>query len=100
MSSRTLRKVPRWIAWRSMIPNQTSTRLSHDAEVGVKCTWMRGFSASQSTDLDAFVSSVVVHHQVNSLLGVGAGDLLEEAQELLVAVAVWQIAGDLAGGNL
>jgi hypothetical protein len=26
----------------------TSTRLSQDAEVGVKCTWMRGFSVSQS----------------------------------------------------
>ena len=30
----TERKVPRWMAWRSMMPNQTSTRLSQDAEVG------------------------------------------------------------------
>ena len=44
----TLRKLPRWMAWRSMIPNQTSTRLSHDPEVGVKCTWIRGLAASQS----------------------------------------------------
>ena len=31
-----------------MIPNQTSTRFSQDAEVGVKCTVTRGFAASQS----------------------------------------------------
>ena len=36
------------MAWRSMMPNQTSTRFSHDPEVGVKWTWIRGFAASQS----------------------------------------------------
>jgi hypothetical protein len=34
--------VPRWMAWRSMMPNQAATRLSHDPEVGVKCTWTLG----------------------------------------------------------
>jgi hypothetical protein len=48
VGSWTLRKVPRWMAWRSMMPNQTSPRFLHDADVGVKCTLMRGFSASQS----------------------------------------------------
>ena len=39
---------PRPSAWRWMTPNHTSTRLSHDADVGVKCTAMRGLSASQA----------------------------------------------------
>jgi hypothetical protein len=43
ISSRTGAK-----AWRSMIPNQISTRLGHDAEVGVKWMWMRGFAAMVS----------------------------------------------------
>ena len=38
LRSRTERKVPRWMAWRSMMPNQTSTRFSHDPDVGVKWT--------------------------------------------------------------
>ena len=46
--SRTDGNAPRWIAWRSMIPNQTSTRFSHDPDVGVKWTWTRGFAASQA----------------------------------------------------
>ena len=41
MRSRTERKLPRWMAWRSMMPNQTSTRFSHDPEVGVRWTWIR-----------------------------------------------------------
>ena len=46
------------------------------------------------------MGGVVVHDQVQLALGVGAGDLLEEAQELLVAVA--RVAGvdDLAGRDL
>jgi len=36
LRSRTDVKVPRWIAWRSMMPNQTSTRFSHEPEGGVK----------------------------------------------------------------
>jgi hypothetical protein len=46
--SRTTVKLPRRIAWRSMMPNQTSTRFSHDSDVGVKWTWIRGFVISQS----------------------------------------------------
>ena len=48
ISSRTEAKVPRRMAWRSMIPNQTSTRFSHDPEVGVKWVWILGFAASQA----------------------------------------------------
>ena len=46
LSSLTERNVPRRMACRSMIPNQTSTRFSHDPEVGVKCPRTRGFAAS------------------------------------------------------
>jgi hypothetical protein len=45
---RLRRKLPRWMAWRSMMPNQTSTRFSHDPEVGVKWMWILGFAASQA----------------------------------------------------
>lgn len=40
--------VPRRMAWREMMPKNTSTRLSHDLDVGVKCRWMRGCFASQA----------------------------------------------------
>jgi hypothetical protein len=33
--------VPRWMAWRSMMLNQTSTRFIQDAEVGVKWILIR-----------------------------------------------------------
>ena len=46
--SRTEAKVPRWMDWRSMMPNQTSTRFNQDPEVGVKWTWIRGLAASQA----------------------------------------------------
>ena len=46
--SRTEGKMPRRMAWRSMMPNQTSTRFSHDPDVGVKWTWIRGFAASHA----------------------------------------------------
>jgi hypothetical protein len=41
-------KLPRWMAWRSMMPNQISTMFIQDALVGVKCTCTRGLAASQS----------------------------------------------------
>lgn len=44
----TAEGVPRWMAWRSMMPNHASTRFIHDAKVGVKCGLILGFSASQS----------------------------------------------------
>lgn len=47
INSRTETKVPRRMAWRSMMPNQTSTRFNHDPDVGVKWTLMRGFAVSQ-----------------------------------------------------
>lgn len=45
---RTLSKLPRRIAWPVIIAHQRSTRLSHDALLGVKCRWTRGWAASHS----------------------------------------------------
>ena len=63
----------------------TSTRLSQDAEVGVKCSSMRVLSQPAANDR-VRVGGVVVADQVQATTRVGAGDLLEERQELLVAM--------------
>jgi len=47
-------------------------------------------------DLDAPVGGGGVHHQVQLAVGVGAGDVAQEPQELLVAVPQLAEAGDLA----
>lgn len=47
-SSVTLSKDPRRIAWRVMMPKKTSTRFSQEPEVGVKCSVILGFLASQA----------------------------------------------------
>ena len=47
--SLTLVKVPRRMAWRVMMPKNTSTRFSHDPEVGVKCSVILGFFASHAS---------------------------------------------------
>ena len=68
-----------------MIPNHTSARFSHDPEVGVKCTWIRGFTANPVPDLDFRVGGVVVHYQVQLLtvagVGGGPGNLFEDRPE-------------------
>ena len=45
----TLAYEPRRMAWRVMIPKKTSTRLSHEPEVGVKWSVIRGYLASQAS---------------------------------------------------
>jgi DNA invertase Pin-like site-specific DNA recombinase len=42
----TLSKLPRRMARAVIRPNQRSTRLRHEALVGVKCRWKRGWAAS------------------------------------------------------
>lgn len=51
--SGTLVKVPRRMACRVMIPKKTSTRLSQEQPVGVKCNVIRGLRASQVRTLGA-----------------------------------------------
>jgi hypothetical protein len=43
-------EVPRWMAWRSMMPDQIATMFIHDAEISAKCSRMhRSSSISRST---------------------------------------------------
>ena len=79
-SSLTLSKDPRRMAWRVMIPKNTSTRLSQDPEVGVKCSVTRGFFAA-GLDLGVLVGVVVVDHDVQLPARVGAGDLPQEVDD-------------------
>ena len=66
---------PRRMACRSMMPNHTSTRFSQDpgggCEVHVE-PWALGQPVG---DFGGFVGGVVVHHQVQVLMGVGAVEL-------------------------
>ena len=48
ISSLTLPKLPRRMAWRVMMEKKTSTRFSHDPEVGVKCSVTLGLRASHA----------------------------------------------------
>ena len=51
LRSATLRKVPRRIACRVMIPKKTSTMFNQEPEVGVKCRLIREFFASHAWTL-------------------------------------------------
>ena len=51
-------------------------------------------------DLGLLMGCVVVHDEVEFAAGVGLSDLLEEAQEFLVAVAWLARRGDVAGGDV
>ena len=91
MRSLTLVKLPRRMACRVMIEKKTSTMFSQDPPVGVKCSWIRGWRASQARTLGVFVGAVVVAHDVQLPARVGLRDLAEEAQEVLMPVP--QVAG-------
>lgn len=41
----------RGVAWRSMLPNQASTKLNQEIEVGVECIRNRGFFVLQALTL-------------------------------------------------
>ena len=73
----------RRIAWRVMIPNNTSTMLSHESEVGVKRSVIRLCFANYSL-ISVFAGVAVVHHDVQVPARVGAGDLPEEMFGLAV----------------
>ncbi len=51
-------------------------------------------------DIGVLVGGVVVAHDMQVLAGVGGGDLVQEAQELAMAVAGVAGVGDGAGGGL
>ena len=85
------------MAWRVMTEKKHSTRLIHEHPVGVKCRVTRGFFSSHAADLGVLVSGVVVADHVQPGARVGGGDLLQEAQELLVPVLRVAGVGDLPG---
>jgi hypothetical protein len=84
--SRTEPEVPRWMGLAFDDPepdlDQVQPRSRDGREVG-RNPWIGG---EPVPDLAPFVGGVVVHHQMQLLVGVGAGDLFQECQELLVAV--------------
>ena len=86
MRSVTLRKVPRRIAWRVMIPKKISTMFSHDPDVGREVQRDPGLLGQPGLDVGVLVGGVVVAHDVQLHPRVGLGDQLEEGEELLVAV--------------
>jgi hypothetical protein len=67
MRSRTEGNAHRWIAWRSIMPNDTSTRFSHDPEVGVKWIWILGVGREPGPHLGMLMGGVVVHDQMQLL---------------------------------
>jgi hypothetical protein len=92
----TERKVPRRMAWRVMMPKKISTMLSQEQPVGVECSVTRGLSFSHALHGGVLVRSVVVQDDVQLDAGMGGGDLLQELQELLVAVpGIARIRGDI-----
>src|SRR5208283_3917672 len=62
INSGTLVKTPRRMRLSVSSRNQRSTRLSHQAEVGVKCRWKRGCWANQR---DAAVGQTISRQQNN-----------------------------------
>lgn len=83
-----------------MMQNQTSTRCNHDPDAGVKWTLIHGFAGMPVADLNSLVRDVVVHHQVEFPSQVSTSHILEETQELLMAVPVLKEPGHLPGDDL
>lgn len=93
-----------------MIPNHTSTRIIHDADVGVKWTWIRGFAASHARAATflcvtegtsrAWGGGEVVHHQMQLLIRIRPRHMFEKHEKLLVTVPRSANSGHLAGRNL
>jgi hypothetical protein len=95
----------RWAERRSLrqvsSANQRSTRLSQDAEAGVKCRWKRGMPQQPLLDRLGLVGGVVVQDQVEfEVPGDGCVDDLQEAEELLVTVAAVVLGDDRAGDDV
>ena len=92
--------MPRRMAWRVRMPKKTSTRFSQEPEVGGEVQGDPRVVGQPGGHRRVFVGGVVVDHHVQLAPRVGLGDLLEEPQELLVAVPVVAGVDHLAGGDL
>ena len=94
-SSVTLLNVPRRMRLMVISAKNRSTRLSQEAEVGVKCRWKRGCLASHAFTSGCLVRPIVVDDQMKvEVLVDDAVDDLEEANEFLGTVARLALADD------
>ena len=97
LSSWRERKTPRLRRRLDKSANKPSTALSQEAEVGVKWKTKRGWRASPFQHLGMLVRGVVVEDGVDGEFGRRSGiDNVEEADELLMAMAFHALADDLA----
>ncbi len=76
--------------------DQVQPRTGRRREVEMD-TWIRGKPVA---DFDRLVGCVVIHDQMQFLVGVGLRNVFEEPQKLLAAVPRLGDSGDLAGGDL
>ena len=94
-------KVPRRMRRRVSAEKKLSTALSQEPEVGVKWNTQRGWRLSHSNDLGLLVGGIVVEHGMDHLAWwYGSLDGVEEADQLLMAVALHAAADDGAVENV
>ena len=100
-NSATLLKAPRRMRCSVISAKKRSTRLSQDAEVGVKWRWKRGCAAKPPSDLGGLVGGVVVEDQVQVEIGRRfLVDSLQKAQEFAMPMARHAVADDHAGEHV
>ena len=79
------------------LAKKPSTAFSHELEVGVKWKVQRGWRASHRRTFGVLVGGIVVHDRVDELAGRDVAlQRVEEADELLMPVALHVSAGDCA----
>ena len=95
--STTHRKTPRLGRCLASLAKNLSTALSHEQEVGVKWKVKRGWRSSHWRNLRMLVGGVVVEDHVHDLSSRHLRlNGVEEADELLVTMALHASANDLA----
>src|SRR5829696_10343668 len=95
MRSRTEGNAPRWMAWRSMMPKPDLDQVQPGSRGRGEVDMDPGVRRQPGLYLGMLVGGVVVHDQVQLLVGVAAGNVAQEDQELLVSVPRLAQAGDL-----
>ena len=89
------RKTPRFRCRVESFAKKPSTALSQEQEVGTKWKIKRSWRPSQARTLAMLVGGVVVEDHMAALAGRDIGlDGVEEADELLVAVALHAVPDD------
>ena len=97
VSSATLLKTPRRMRSAVILPNQRSTRLSHEDEVGIKLEVKAGMPDKPSLDPWMLVRRIIIGDAVNvQLLRRCPVNRFEEFEELLMTVPRHTLADNLA----